>query len=119
LPAADLLARSDREGESGADVGFVAWGTAQGVVRETVALCQQFGLRVAALYPKTLWPVPTADLEDFGSALGSLVVVEPHRTGRYTGLVRTWTSLRCSTVWPEPGRALTPMDIFLREGLGT
>lgn len=102
----------------GATIGYVAWGAAQGVVREAVALCRGFGLNVAALYPTLLWPVPTQELEAFAKTVERVIIVEPNRAGRYTRFVRTWTSLPVLTVMPEPGQALTPMDMFMREGLG-
>lgn len=37
----------ERDGDDEADVGYVAWGAAQGVVRDAVRLCRSFGLRVA------------------------------------------------------------------------
>ncbi len=104
--------------EPGATIGYVAWGTAQGVVREAVALCRSFGLNVAALYPKVLWPAPTQELEAFAKTVERVIIVEPNCAGRYTRFIRSWTSLPAVTVMPEPGRALTPMDIFMREGLG-
>lgn len=116
---ADGLPAAGREGDLPADVGYVSWGSAQGVVRDAVALCRSFGLHVAALYPKVLRPVPVAELEAFASGVRRVVVVEPTGAGRYTDLVRSRTGLRPSTIMPEPGRALTPMDLFLREGLGT
>ncbi|TAJ22967.1 MAG: hypothetical protein EPO64_12345 [Nitrospirae bacterium] len=106
------------DSEPDAKIGYVAWGAAQGVVREAITLCRSFGLNVAALYPKVLSPVLTQELEAFAKTVERLIVVESDRTGRYTRLVRAWTSLPALTVMPEPGRALTPMDIFLREGLG-
>lgn len=106
------------DSEPGAKIGYVAWGAAQGVVREAITLCRSFGLNVAALYPKVLWPVLTQELEAFAKTVERVIVVEPNRAGRYTRFVRTWTSLPVLTVMPEPGQALTPMDIFLREGLG-
>ena len=101
-----------------ADVGYVAWGAGQGVVRETIAMCHGFGLNVAALYPKLLPPLSGADLEAFASTVAHVVVVESNEFSDYAGLVTSTTSLRPSQVRPEPGEALTVMDMFLREGLG-
>ena len=120
-PSAESLEwwpRAEWDGAPGATIGYVAWGAAQGVVREAIALCRSFGLHVAALYPKALWPVPTQELETFAKTVERVIIVEPDHTDRYTRFVRTWTSLPALTVMPEPGQALTPMDIFMREGLG-
>lgn len=111
--------KAEREGDCPADVGFLSWGSAQGVVRDAVSLCRSFGLRVAALYPKVLRPLPLGELEAFAATVGRVVVVEPNRRGSYTALVRSRSHLRPTTIMPEPGRALSPKDIFLLEGLGT
>lgn len=112
------VAEAELDYHPGADIGYVAWGSAQGVVRDAVALCREFGLGVAALYPKAIQPPPVKELEAFGAAVTRLVVVESDASDRFSDLVRRVTSLRPATVRPESGKALTPMDIFLREGLG-
>jgi 2-oxoglutarate ferredoxin oxidoreductase subunit alpha len=97
---------------------LVAWGSSQGVVREAVSLCRSFGLKVAALYPKLLWPVPAQDLSRFAETVKKLVVVEPNPSGYYTQLIQSHTHLRPSSILPDPEEELSPMDIFLREDLG-
>jgi hypothetical protein len=110
---------AERNSEPGAEIGYVAWGVAQGVVREALGLCRNFGLKVAALFPKVLWPVPCNDLYSFAQTVKRLVVVDPSRGGHYTRLVASSTSLRFSSIMPEPSQPLTPMDLFLREDLGS
>ncbi len=114
---ADLFP-SQREGDPFADIGYVAWGAAQGVVREAVELCQQFGLPVAALYPSVRHPFPTAELETFSRTVRRVVVVEGDRAEEYSRRIARCCSFQPGTVRPDPGHALSPMDIFLREGLG-
>ena len=118
MVAPDQLCRAEREGEADADVGFVTWGASQGVVREAVAFCRNFGLKVAALYPKVLRPFPADDLRAFSTTVKRLIVVEPDGSMPYTRLAAATTSLRLASIVPEPGQPLTPMDIFLREDLG-
>lgn len=117
-PSMTSLVEAEWDGEPGADVGYVAWGTAQGVVRDAVALCRSFGLHVAALYPKVLQPPPIKELESFAATVKRVVVVEPDGAARFTDLVKRFTSFRPAAIMPESGTVLTPMDIFLREGLG-
>ncbi len=117
--APDWLCRAEREGDAEADVGFVTWGASQGVVREAVAFCRSFGMKVAALYPKLLRPLPADDLRAFSATVKRLIVVEPDRAMPYTRLIAATTSLRPASIVPEPGQPLTPMDIFLREDLGS
>lgn len=106
------------DAERDATVGYIAWGSVQGVVREAIALCRRFGIRVAALYPTLLKPVPTDELERFASDVKQAIVVEPNRERRYTRFVQGHTKVRPGTIEPEPGQLLTPMDIFMKEHLG-
>ncbi|PJA78238.1 MAG: hypothetical protein CO149_05130, partial [Nitrospirae bacterium CG_4_9_14_3_um_filter_51_5] len=108
--------RAQREGEMAADVGFVAWGSTQGAVREAIGLCRKFGMNVAALYPKVLWPIPADELKAFATTVKQLVVVEPNRMGNLTHLIQSATSLHPVQIVPEVGRQLDLMDIFLKEG---
>ena len=109
---------SERDGEAEADVGFVAWGAAQGVVRDAVALCRSFGLRVTGLYPKRIVPFQQEDIESFAHSVGRVVLVESGQTQGYWDRLRTAFSFETVVLTPLPGKPLTPMDIFLREGLG-
>jgi hypothetical protein len=107
---------AQREGEMSADVGFVAWGSAQGTVREAIGLCRKFGMNVAALYPKVLWPLPTGELEAFATTVKHLVVVESNRMGNLTRLIQGVTALHPVQIFPEMGQQLNLMDVFLKEG---
>ena len=106
------------DGTYDAEVGYVAWGSAQGVVRDAVTLCRSFGLNVAALYPKAVLPFPVKELESFAQTVKRVVIVESGQTNGFTNRVRDSCSFHTTIVSPEPGCSLTPMDIFLREGLG-
>jgi hypothetical protein len=108
--------RAQREGEVPADVGFVAWGSTQGAVREAFGLCHKFGMNVATLYPKVLWPLPTDELEAFATTVKQLVVVEPNRMGNLTRLIQGATALHPLQIFPEVGQQFNLMDIFLKEG---
>ncbi len=109
----------ERDGDLEAEIGFVAWGAAQGVVREAVALCRSFGLRVAGLYPKQIVPFQSEAMEAFAKSVGRIVIVESGQTQKYWNRLRRAFSFEPAVLAPEPGHSLTPMDIFLREGLGT
>ncbi len=107
-----------REGEDGAEVGFIAWGATQGVVRDALTLCRNLGMSVAALYPKQLVPLPVAQLESFSGTVKRVVVVESGQTREHADRIEVACSFRPSVVMPEKGTALTPMDLFMREDLG-
>ena len=101
-----------------AEVGFVAWGAAQGVVRDAVALCRSFGLQTAAFYPKRIVPFSMREMESFAKTVDRVVIVESGQTQGYWDRLRPGFSFEPAMLTPSPGKSLTPMDIFLREGLG-
>ncbi len=102
-----------------AEVGFVAWGAAQGVVRDAVALCRSFGLQTTAFYPKRIAPFSMEEMESFAKSVGRVVIVESGQTQGYWDRLRSGFSFEHTVLTPQPGQSLTPMDIFLREGLGS
>lgn len=114
----DSAAATEQDEDGEADVGFVAWGAAQGVVRDAVALCRSFGLRVAGFYPKLIVPFPNDDMEAFAKTVGRVVLVESGETQGYWDRLRRGFSFEPTVLTPHPGTSLTLMDIFLREGLG-
>ena len=110
--------RAEPEGGGGAEVGFIAWGATQGVVRDALMLCRNLGMRVAALYPKQIVPLPVAQLESFAGTVKCVVVVESGQTRAHADRIERACSFRLSVVMPGRGTALTPMDLFMREDLG-
>lgn len=108
----------DQDGDHKANVGYVAWGAAQGVVRDAVALCRSFGLNVAGFYPKVVVPFPQEELEAFARIVDRVVLVESSQMQGYEERLRAACSFQPVVVRPLLGQSLTPMDIFLREGLG-
>jgi hypothetical protein len=110
--------RAEREGEDDAEVGFIAWGATQGVVRDALMLCRNIGISVAALYPKQMVPLPVAQLESFAGTVKHVVVVESGQTRTHADRVEEACLFRHSVVMPNKGTALTPMDLFMREDLG-
>jgi hypothetical protein len=113
----DTMIEGD-EGDAEAEIGFVAWGAAQGVVRDAVALCRSFGLNVAGLYPRQIVPFHHDDITSFARTVRRVVIVESSQTPSYWNRLRPPFSCDYATLTPQQGQPLTPMDIFLREGLG-
>lgn len=114
----EAVMSSDRDGDGEADVGYVAWGAAQGVVRDAVALCRSFGLQVAGFYPKCIVPFSHEAMESFAKTVGRVVLVESGQRQGYWSRLRSAFSFESAVLTPQLGQPLTPMDIFLREGLG-
>lgn len=110
---------ADHDNIGEVDVGFVSWGSAQGVVRDAVALCRGVGLNVTGLYPKAIAPFPWQGLEAFARTARRVVLVESSQSHGYGERLRAACSFQPTVLMPPSGKSLTPMDIFLREGLGT
>ncbi|MEK7300688.1 MAG: hypothetical protein AAB072_06280, partial [Nitrospirota bacterium] len=90
----------------------------QGVVRDAVALCRSFGLQTAAFYPKRIVPFSGEEMESFAKTVDRVVIVESGQTQGYWDRLRPGFSFEPAMLTPSPEKSLTPMDIFLREGLG-
>lgn len=110
--------RGEREGEDDAEVGFIAWGASQGVVRDALMLYQNVGMSVAALYPKQIVPFPVAQLESFAGTVKRVVVVESGQMRTHSARIEGACGFRPSVVMPHKGTTLTPMDLFMREDIG-
>lgn len=115
----ESLALCERDGDGNAEVGYIAWGAAQGVVRDAVRLCRSVGLRVAGFYPKLIRPFQHQAMEAFTRTVDRVVLVEADAAQGYWDELHPGFSFEHSLLTPPAGQSLTPMDIFLREGLGT
>ncbi|HEY8477312.1 MAG TPA: transketolase C-terminal domain-containing protein, partial [Chloroflexota bacterium] len=76
-----------RVGDPGAEVGIVTWGSTAGHVVEAVELAHQQGLRVDALVPKMVWPLPDGQLRPFIEGKRVVVVPEVNYSGQFAELL--------------------------------
>ncbi|MBI5192398.1 MAG: 2-oxoacid:acceptor oxidoreductase subunit alpha [Nitrospirae bacterium] len=84
----------EREGDSDADVGIISWGLTQSVVKEAVQRLRAKGLKVAALYPKMLWPLPVKAIESFSASVNKVLVPEANYQGQLAELISAKTSVK-------------------------
>lgn len=82
------------DGTGDADLGIVTWGSTIGVVREAVARLRNEGLKVKALYPKLLWPMPVEQYEAFAATCNEIMVPEVNFQGQLSFFLRAETSIR-------------------------
>lgn len=83
----------ERDGEEGAEVGIISWGLTQSVVKEAVLRLKAKGLKVAALYPKMLWPLPVKAIESFAASVNKVLVPEANYQGQLADLIRSRTTV--------------------------
>ncbi|MFN8526264.1 MAG: 2-oxoacid:acceptor oxidoreductase subunit alpha [Chloroflexota bacterium] len=81
-PAAHLY------GDADADIGILCWGSTWGVVVEAVDAARARGMKVAAMAPRMLWPLPDGQLKPFIESKRLVLVPETNYTGQFAQLLR-------------------------------
>lgn len=91
----DLLRREclapTLDGEKGAALLLVGWGSTQGPLREAVAILREQGQQVAGLYFSQLWPLVPSQFLDILQTAGEVVCVEGNATGQFSRLIQRET----------------------------
>jgi 2-oxoglutarate ferredoxin oxidoreductase subunit alpha len=77
----------DRHGDPTADVGIVTWGSTMGNVIEAVDQLAERGVKVDAIAPKMVWPLPDHQLREFIMSKRKIIVVEVNYTGQLAQLL--------------------------------
>ena len=75
-------------GDQDADVGILCWGSAWGTVVEAVDAAAAKGLRVAAMAPRQVWPLPDHQLLPFIESKRVVLVPEMNYSGQFAQLMR-------------------------------
>ncbi|MCC7370567.1 MAG: 2-oxoacid:acceptor oxidoreductase subunit alpha [Chloroflexi bacterium] len=75
-------------GDPTADVGLVCWGSMWGVVVEAIDVLAQKGIKVAAMAPRMVWPLPDKQLQPFMQSKRVVLVPEMNYTGQLAQLMR-------------------------------
>jgi 2-oxoglutarate ferredoxin oxidoreductase subunit alpha len=75
-------------GDPDADVGIVCWGSAWGVVVEAIDILAQKGVKVAAMAPRMVWPLPDQQLLPFIESKRVVLVPEMNYSGQLAQLMR-------------------------------
>jgi 2-oxoglutarate/2-oxoacid ferredoxin oxidoreductase subunit alpha len=83
------------EGEPGAVIGLVSWGSVAGVAREVVRRVCAEGLPVKLLVPRLLYPVSKSVYEEFFASVKRGLFIEQSFQGQLHKLVRMYVDLPC------------------------
>ncbi len=75
-------------GDEDAEIGILCWGSTWGVVIEAIDAARQKDLKVAALAPRMLWPLPDHQIEPFLDSKRVVLVPETNYSGQLAQLVR-------------------------------
>jgi 2-oxoglutarate ferredoxin oxidoreductase subunit alpha len=75
-------------GDQDADVGILCWGSAWGAVVEAIDIAKSKGLRVAAMAPRMVWPLPDQQILPFIESKRVVLVPEMNYSGQFAQLLR-------------------------------
>jgi 2-oxoglutarate ferredoxin oxidoreductase subunit alpha len=76
-------------GDRNPRIGVVGWGSTEGAIQEAVERAVAKGIRVAAMHPKVLHPMPERHLGRFISSVGKVIVPELNYTGQFARYLRS------------------------------
>lgn len=76
-----------RYGDSNPEIGVLGWGSTSGPVREAIDRARAEGMKVAALYPLFLSPLPEDEIRAFVAPLKAVIVPELNFRGQFADLV--------------------------------
>jgi 2-oxoglutarate ferredoxin oxidoreductase subunit alpha len=82
-----------QEGDK-ADISVIAWGLTASITKEAVQRLRKKGYKVAALYPKLLYPVPAKAIEKVASMSDITLVPEANYTGQFARFIRMYTNVK-------------------------
>jgi 2-oxoglutarate ferredoxin oxidoreductase subunit alpha len=77
-----------RHGDPTADVGVITWGSTWGAVVEAVDAAAARGIKVDAIAPRLIWPVPDQQLRPFLEGKRTVLVPEVNFTGQFAQLLQ-------------------------------
>ena len=75
-------------GDQDADVGILCWGSAWGPVVEAIDTAAAKGIKVAAMAPRMVWPLPDHQLKPFIESKRVVLVPEMNYSGQFAQLLR-------------------------------
>ncbi len=94
-----------------ADFSLIAWGLTSSISRKAISIMRQQGIRIAALYPKLLFPVLTENIERLLRYSEQLYIPEANFSGQYSHIIRMFTDARPHPVTLSRGDPFTPEEI--------
>jgi len=108
----DFVQATEVDDMDGAQVGVIAWGSTIGTAREAVKLARAEGVKVAAIYPKLVWPLPLKALNAFAKKYPKTLVPEVNKQGQLASLLRMKTDMKPISYNIYSGMPFTPKMIL-------
>ncbi len=74
-------------GDDEAAIAIMGWGSSLGPVQEAMARAQEVGLKVAALFPKVLLPMPDLRIKRFLRGRRAIIIPELNQRGQFARVI--------------------------------
>jgi 2-oxoglutarate ferredoxin oxidoreductase subunit alpha len=111
----DFLPSPEVQGGDGdADLGVISWGSTLGTIREAVDMARAEGLKVKALHPKLVWPIPEKALNSFAAGCKKILIPEINKQGQFADLIRSKTGIDAIKYNVYGGLPLTPKQVLAK-----
>ena len=100
------------EGAANAEVGIIAFGSTEGVIREATERARAEGYRVAHMHLRLLNPLPVAQIEAFAARCKTVLVPELNFTGQFAGWLRVNTEIKFHPFHKDEGIPFIPNELY-------
>lgn len=107
----DFYHDTEIDHEDGAELGIITWGSTIGIVREAVRDARAQGMKVAAMYPKLMWPMPMKAYEEFTSKYKKILVPEVNKQGQLAKLIQMEVGIKPISYCIYGGLPFSPAQI--------
>jgi 2-oxoglutarate ferredoxin oxidoreductase subunit alpha len=94
------------------DFGMVAWGITVTVTRCVVDRLRSDGFRVAAVYPRLLFPVCKNSIDRLHSMTSLVIIPESNGYGQYARLLRMYTDVKPHSILSITGSPIHPEKLY-------
>jgi 2-oxoglutarate ferredoxin oxidoreductase subunit alpha len=102
----------DEWGDPGAEIGIIGWGSTKGTVREAMARAMQEGVRVAAIYPEMLLPMPDEEIRAFLANKRAVIVPELNYRGMFGDVIAHRYNVKVRHVTKYDGLPFKVQNIY-------
>jgi 2-oxoglutarate ferredoxin oxidoreductase subunit alpha len=106
----DFVRETGDEGE--VEVGVIAFGSTEGVIREAMDRARAEGFTVAHLHVRLLNPLPVEEIEAFAARCKRILVPELNFTGQFAGWLRVNTDIRFTPYHKDEGVPFAAHELY-------
>lgn len=85
--ASNQFVKAKRFGNKNAKVGVISWGSTCGAVLEAIEMASDEGIEVEALYPRTIYPLPTEWIKEFIQNKEVIIVIEANYNAQFKSTI--------------------------------